>query len=471
MLLPIGDDNPRERTPWVTWGLVGLNAVLFLLWCFPDPRLAQHVPIYALYPDRADWGDPSFLKTVFTSMFMHAGVAHLAGNMLFLWIFGDNVEDKLGHVAYLAFYLLSGVAAALAQVLTTAHPGLPMVGASGAVSGVLGAYVVFFPRQPIRLFFLLFVYVRILEVAAFWWIGFWFLQQSLFASLGAGGGVAYAAHIGGFLVGAAVALPWKFLLAPARFGVGGDVKSVPLEFLRASRPRRLASAVELAAPASGPGIEFLPDSPAERYRLLRLSPDLSGLKAVGRIVNAATGEDSGDVQDRLHRTRGVIARGLDRAAADGLRWRLHKEGIESLVAPDRVPPPPVLADRLTWTRDGFTIGVDGRLLAFRWSAPYLFLGAAIQGLPILDIHAPPGHVVRVTQRTRFEGPSGLSASLGQFAAAVIANRHGAILNEGVRVLAHHGVWGWLNFASDDDYADYAAWSRHLVTSRRTQFRA
>ena len=139
--------------------------------------------------------------TVFTSMFMHGGFGHLAGNLLFLWIFGDNVEDAIGHVRYVAFYLLCGVCAALAQVLTNIGSQAPMVGASGAIAGVLGAYLVLYPRAPITVF----VGFFLISLPAWVVVGFWFLLQLSggWAALGldTGSGVAFFAHIGGFLAG------------------------------------------------------------------------------------------------------------------------------------------------------------------------------------------------------------------------------------------------------------------------------
>lgn len=208
MFIPIGDENPRERVPFVTLGLIGLNIVLFFLWCFPEPVLEQTLFVHALVPQELDWGSPDWWKDMFTSMFMHANFLHLAGNMIFLWIFGDNIEDKLGKVLFLFFYLICGVAAAVLHVYTTADPAIPILGASGAVSGVLGAYVVFFPVHRVHMFVFPF---GVMKTPAFMWIAVWFIEQIVFAKMDRTG-VAWYAHIGGFIAGLGMALPARVIL-------------------------------------------------------------------------------------------------------------------------------------------------------------------------------------------------------------------------------------------------------------------
>ena len=144
-------------------------------------------------------------------MFLHGSVGHIAGNMLFLWITGDNVEDEFGPLPYIGFYLFCGVAAAMAHVLVAPESSVPLVGASGAISGVMGAYIALFPHSRIKIFYWFYFYIGTAQIRAVWWLGFWFGFQLLSgAAVGAsGGGVAYAAHIGGFVIGAAVALAAK----------------------------------------------------------------------------------------------------------------------------------------------------------------------------------------------------------------------------------------------------------------------
>jgi len=202
-MIPISDQNPTRTTPYVTYVLIALNVLAFLL---ERQLIGQHgesyvISGYGLVPTRISADPSGEAFTVFTSMFMHGGLGHLAGNLLFLWIFGDNVEDAIGHVRYVAFYLSCGVCAALAQVLTNIESPAPMVGASGAIAGVLGAYLVLYPRAPITVF----VGFFLISLPAWVVVGFWFLLQLSggWAALGldTSSGVAFFAHIGGFLAG------------------------------------------------------------------------------------------------------------------------------------------------------------------------------------------------------------------------------------------------------------------------------
>jgi membrane associated rhomboid family serine protease len=155
--------------------------------------------------------------TPLTSMFMHGSWMHIIGNMWFLWVFGDNIEAVMGRVRYVAFYLLSGLAAAAAQVLADPSSSVPMVGASGAIGGVMGAYAVLFPHARIDVLFILGFFVRVLPMSAIFMLGYWFVIQLVSGTLGgAVGGVAFWAHVGGFATGAALALPFRRRLHEAR---------------------------------------------------------------------------------------------------------------------------------------------------------------------------------------------------------------------------------------------------------------
>lgn len=209
MLLPIKDLNPTRRFPFVNYALIVANVVAYI---WESLLIRQHgetavVAGYGLVATRLVADPSGEFFTVFTSMFMHGGLAHLAGNMLSLYIFGDNVEDALGHRRYLAFYLLAGVAAAVGQLLTGLGSPIAMVGASGAIAGVMGAYVVLYPRAPILCLLLFFV----ITVPAWLTIGLWFalnLSGGLHSlGLGSMGGVAFFAHIGGFLAGLLLVRP------------------------------------------------------------------------------------------------------------------------------------------------------------------------------------------------------------------------------------------------------------------------
>jgi len=186
--------------PVVTYALIALNVVVFLQELSHGPRLDRFLMTWGLVPKRFTW------TTVLTSMFLHGGWMHLILNMLSLYIFGDNVEDRLGRARYLVFYLLCGVAAAAGQTLSSPHSALPMVGASGAIAGVCGAYLLFFPRSRVVTLVPVFIFIQIVEIPAVVFLLLWFGLQVLsgLATLGRGdgaGGVAFWAHVAGFVAG------------------------------------------------------------------------------------------------------------------------------------------------------------------------------------------------------------------------------------------------------------------------------
>jgi rhomboid family protein len=221
-MIPLRDDNPVRGIPVVTIAIILINVAVFL-WQLSLSADAAQAVVYRLgfmpallfgYAELAQrWVAPG--TTIITSMFLHGGFLHLAGNMLYLWIFGDNIEDRVGHFRFVVFYLLCGALAAFAQALPDVRSTLPMIGASGAISGVLGAYLVLYPRTNVLVVVPLFVLLYTVRVPAMFVLGFWFIAQlggSLFDQ--SGGGVAFTAHIGGFVAGAAL-VRW-FLLERRR---------------------------------------------------------------------------------------------------------------------------------------------------------------------------------------------------------------------------------------------------------------
>jgi membrane associated rhomboid family serine protease len=211
MFLPFKDLNPTRSVPFVTYLLIAANIVGYIYESLLIRQSGEVAIVagYGLVATRLLTDPLGEAFTIFTSMFMHGGLAHLAGNLLYLYIFGDNVEDSLGHGRFLGFYLLAGIAAAFTQILTGIDSPIPMVGASGAIAGVLGGYMVLFPRAPIL--GLLFFFV--LTFPAWFVIGVWFVFQNVLpamASLGprSGGGVAFFAHIGGFIAGLLLVRPF-----------------------------------------------------------------------------------------------------------------------------------------------------------------------------------------------------------------------------------------------------------------------
>lgn len=231
-MIPIRDDNPHFLTPYATYAIIALNVAAWVLLqgMGTEPRLSASVCQLGLIPGellqtvpsgtRLQLGPQTFCVigessswyTLVTSMFMHGGWLHVIGNMWFMWIFGNNVEDSMGHVRFVIFYLLSGFAAATAQVLVNTESAVPMVGASGAIGGVMGAYILLYPRVHVHMLVILGFLVTTIAVPAFLMLGYWLLIQLIsgFGALGGeGGGVAFWAHIGGFVAGAVLVLLFR----------------------------------------------------------------------------------------------------------------------------------------------------------------------------------------------------------------------------------------------------------------------
>lgn len=197
---PIGDTAKRHSTPFVTYFLIAINVIVFL-WSLTSPVLI--IETYGFIP-------ALFVPlTLITSMFLHGGIGHILGNMWFLFIFGDNIEDRLGKARYILFYIAAGIAAVLVHYVTNPSSVIPTIGASGAISGVLGAYLVFFPREGVHIGSL----YGVGTLPAYFMIGFWFFMQLIFAGAGllsgTGSGIAFFAHIGGFLFGVVIAWFYK----------------------------------------------------------------------------------------------------------------------------------------------------------------------------------------------------------------------------------------------------------------------
>jgi membrane associated rhomboid family serine protease len=226
-VIPLRDNIPTARTPVITIALIAANVIAYFFWqrggfSLGDPssthyvcNLADHAAIpYEITHPGAQLSQPgcppstaATWTTVFTMMFMHGGLLHLGGNMLFLWIFGNNVEDAMGRIKFVAFYLVGGLAALALQVLVGVNSQVPTLGASGAIAAVLGAYIVLFPRARVVTVILIVFFFTIIELPAMIVLGIWFLEQalvgyfSLASPTSGGGGVAYFAHVGGFVFG------------------------------------------------------------------------------------------------------------------------------------------------------------------------------------------------------------------------------------------------------------------------------
>ena len=216
-MLPLKDNVPTRHFPLVTLVLVAVNVAVWIFYQLPDlegstRELAyQPCEVTNTCPPGTATGE-NWPVTAVTSMFMHGSWLHLIGNMLFLWIFGNNVEDAMGHVRFVVFYLLCGIAAAALQTAFDPNSIIPMVGASGAIGGVMGAYVLLYPRVHVHLFVFLGFYATTIAVPAYFMLGYWFLVQFVSGSvaIGAqGGGVAFWAHVGGFVAGALLSIVFR----------------------------------------------------------------------------------------------------------------------------------------------------------------------------------------------------------------------------------------------------------------------
>ncbi|HXH11403.1 MAG TPA: rhomboid family intramembrane serine protease [Alphaproteobacteria bacterium] len=213
-MIPLRDTIPSSSYPFVTVGLITLNVLAFFYELSLGRELELFIFRYGAVPLRFFAADVSIVERLFplfTSMFLHGGWVHLLGNMLYLWIFGDNIEDRLGHARFLLFYLLCGLAAALAQIYLNPTSRIPMVGASGAIAGVLGGYLLLFPHSRVLALVPVFFFLHFIEIPAFVFLIFWFLMQFLSGAASIAptqetvGGVAWWAHIGGFVSGLALA--------------------------------------------------------------------------------------------------------------------------------------------------------------------------------------------------------------------------------------------------------------------------
>lgn len=210
-MFPLYDENPTRITPFLTYGLIGINVLVFLHeLSLSDTQIEQFFQLYAVIPRELKANFASEWTTLFTSQFLHGGWWHLLSNMLYLWVFGNNIEDRLGHIKYLLFYLSCGALAALCQCLIDLNSSIPSLGASGAIAGILGAYIIRFPQAQVMTLAFLFFFVSTIRVPALLLIGI-FVVQNVVSGLASlqqaanmsveSGGVAYWAHIGGFVFG------------------------------------------------------------------------------------------------------------------------------------------------------------------------------------------------------------------------------------------------------------------------------
>jgi len=208
-MLPLRDDIPSSKKPLITYTLVAINVLVFIYQMSLGSGVRDFIFSYGVIPVNILGGSDWY--TLLTSMFMHGGFWHILGNMLYLWIFGDNVEDALGKFWFIVMYLLAGIVGSVAHILVSPNSAIPTIGASGAVSGVLGCYLVLYPRAKVLALVPIIFFIRFMMLPAYIFLGFWIFLQMIygFGSFGGGTGVAYFAHIGGFVVGIIFGLLFK----------------------------------------------------------------------------------------------------------------------------------------------------------------------------------------------------------------------------------------------------------------------
>jgi rhomboid family protein len=211
-MIPLKDENPKKNLPFINFIFIIANIAVFIYQPSSEKLLSAFYNSYGLIPNNLTTLLQNelpqvliILQSLFSSLFVHGGFMHLAGNMIFLWVFGDNIEYAIGHFNYILFYLLCGIAATLTQVFIEPNSLIPVIGASGAISGILGAYIIKFPKNKVTTLFIIFIFIKIIKIRAVYLLGIWFLFQIFQGYLSLGqesmGGVAWFAHIGGFISG------------------------------------------------------------------------------------------------------------------------------------------------------------------------------------------------------------------------------------------------------------------------------
>jgi len=458
MFIPIGDENPTERTPYVNYALIAANVLAFLAFCLcpaDDPSLIR----WTMIPADLHW------PTLFTSLFLHGGWMHLIGNMVFLWIFGDNVEDRLGHLGYVVFYFVCGLAADAAHILSNPASELPTLGASGAISGVMGAYVLWYPRASVKTFVWLGIwYADVVRTPAFLWIGFWFVQQVLLNLLSrGGGGIAYLAHIGGFAAGLAIAGAIRLMAGLGSPGPRRQDREV-LEF-----PRR-----PFAPVPDDRDIEYL-DEPGDRYSLVHLGEDPADFPTIGAAVSAATGVSPDEAARRVRITHGMIARQVSREQALAIQKDLQARGITSaLILHNRSnqPPEPAAVDGASWDNRFLRLRVADQILLLPWTNPFLWVAARSEGKTFIDFYVTRRSAFRIVDSRAVPltevdpaGRNEVSAGFTGFARAVLRNAPPEAITPGIHIAAVQDAWGRLDFPRDSDYDDYVFRVYNLILAR------
>lgn len=443
MFLPIGDDQEHERTPSLTVALIVVNVAVFLAVCLPEPR-PWAMRELAFVPS-----EPRPLAFL-GHMFLHGGWMHLGGNMVFLWIFGRLSEERLGHLGFAGFYLLSGFAAAALHAGTTGRPDAPMIGASGAVSGAIGAALALAPRAQIKVLYWFF-FIGTFHLAIGWWVLIWLAGQVFSASRGVGN-VAYVAHLGGF--GAGYAAAW----AVAVYADRRRARRAPPEARGSEVPRLFADV------GSEPDPVFLDDT-IDAFALV-LMGEADPARAAA-VAAPATGRPADEIERRLRATRGVLRR-LTRASADAARRDLAAQGFVAALIADQaanLPPAPRVVESASWDERRIRLRLGEQAITVGWSAPIVATALRLGAEPVVDLFVTRKDAYRIRAKpglglTRVAGRREEDVDLSELARDLERHREGRGNDEGIRLLAGGGEPP--SFPDPADYDDYLLRVFHLA---------
>jgi membrane associated rhomboid family serine protease len=494
MILPIGDVQKPERTPIINYAFIGINVFVFL---FIQPNLSgNRYLVEEFFQDYAFIPAQFSLLTMLYSMFMHADLFHLGGNMLFLWIAGDNVEDRMGKFGYAIFYLTCGYAATLAHYALDMGSDIPTLGASGAIAGVLGAYFLLCPRNQVKVFYWLWFYIGVFYISARVAVGFWFLEQLLFFALGyfaKGTGIAFDAHLGGIIFGflATLALIELRVVKPyvateryravfrraTPFGTGyggGQYTPGPGAYEQYSRERGLFTdqgtqradwiSDAYAAPAYTPQWQ---QQAAGLYTVIAHKPISDRIGEMAPVAAAALNITPPEAASLLSQNYGVIARGVPSEMAQSLQAGLAQLGVQvsALRGDNTIDLPPIQELRtLTPTSMNFTLYLDRFSLTKKYEEIFLIICGQVAGVVTVDVYTyQPWARFRVCEGSRvFEHstPSNIRSIMMRMLSA-----RNIPVNRGVKVLVDGGEWAGVSYASQEDFDRYCYWLIQVVNAK------
>lgn len=507
MILPIGDVQRPDKVPFVNYAFLAANIFVFFFLQIGIGSFAStnayinYLRKWAFTPEFFYESTWKYLPTVFYSMFMHADIWHLFGNMLFLWIAGDNIEGRLGHIGYFFFYVTAGVVATLVHYLFNTASDIPSLGASGAISGVIGAYFILCAKNRIKVFYWIWFYIGVILVPARLAIGFWIFEQAIYALLertGAVVGVAVWAHIGGLVFGLAlifllkiikivtpqeVAVTYKSYKRPTAFFTRRHApppRAWESPYAKYSRQRDLfgPGPSAQAPPAFGTtqaGAIPMAGSTGADFTVIALKPWQANYEGVVDAVATAMALPFSTVSQRLGNKSGVLATQLDAARAKDLVEKLRQSGTPALALgkADLLDLPPTYSvDNVVVNTAGFTLYSGGRGLSKSYRDIFLVICGLVEGA---GPAAPKPVVVDILlfePWTRFRLAEGAGASPFSQAANIRSTamqmmHHGGNLpvNRGIRTLLDGGDWTPVTFSSFEEFDRYSYWLVQVVNSK------